>query len=220
MFRASRSRSILARAAIGALYRANEGDKGAAGEEKKPDRIELTEDELTERITAAVTAAREEDKTKRKQAEKEKRDRERRERGEDEEEEDPKEVIAKAEKRAADAEQEAAQAKRDATIAKIENKLRDYLVGNYKEFLGNATDIMLHIEKALTPDATEQAISRLIEAHTKSFVERVKQAKGSHGAPAGGIRRLPLGTPPQPATEERQQKAESARKFQTLNWHG
>jgi hypothetical protein len=174
------------------------------------------------RAEAQETALKEE-KEKRKQAEKEKRRRERAERGEDEEEEDPAEIAKAAELRAAEAEQRAAEAEKKALMADVSVRLRDYLTAdnNLKPYLGNAPDIMLHVERALTPNATEQAITRLIESHVKAFVERSKAGRiGASQQHSVSRSKITLPDSERETRTATRQEQPAERRFVGVNWHG
>jgi hypothetical protein len=222
----NRTRSVLARAALAALtgaatiYQVKPEEEPGGGGDVTPEKLELTPDELEAKLQEARDAAIKDEREKRKQAEKEKRRRERQERGEDEEpEEDPAEIVRKAEARAATAEQERDEAKKTALLAKVENKLRAYLLDNFKEFVGNTLDIMLHIEKALDPNATEQAIVRLIESHSKAFVERTKAARTTNTNPVVTRSKI-TGITPERENKTVTREQQPARQFSSINWHG
>lgn len=143
----------------------------------------------------------------------------------EESEEDLVDAATKAEARAAEAEQRAAAAERKALLKDVEVKLRDYLALNHKEYLGNALDIMLHVEKAVPIDATDALITRIIDAQAKAFVERSKAARGTGGgAPGSAVRGRMAGTGQQQTNQTSQQQGErqtaAAPRFRTLNWHG
>lgn len=210
----------------------DDADKGAdkPNDDAPDDVLKLTKDELEQKIADALKADRE----KRKAKEKKQKEREADDDENGDDEEDAAEVISKAERRAAEAEQERDQAIKEALLAKVENKLRDYLTINFREFIGNAPDIMLHIEKALSPKSSEQEVARLIKSHAEAFVERTKAARRpASGAPAGGARGLSRpnvpGGSPAPAGEDREQRravvakseAGAAHKpFSTIHWNG
>lgn len=189
-------------------------------EDSAPEKVELTPEELEAKLAEARELALKEDREKRKQKEKEKRAEERKARGEDEEEEDPAEVIKAAEQRAAEAEQRAAEAEKKSLMADVNVKLRDYLTSdtNLKPYLGNAPDIILHIERALPKDATDQAIHRLIESHTKAFVERSKQ--GRTGTVQPSISRSKITGIQTEPRDTRTSTVNTDRPFSTVNWHG
>lgn len=221
--------SVLARAAAGVLYRAGEDDKakgGAEADKPKPagdDSAILREfqaikselADLREQLAAAKPAKR-----KRREAEEDDADEDEGDADDDEGE--------KARVAVAAAKQEATEANRRAQIAEVGVLLRDHLTEKYKEFVGNAKDIILHIEKDLPDNPKPAEIQRLIADHSRAFVERIRNAKGAHGAPAGGTRgKLPQGSPigvgGAVSGEDRSMKPREAsprRPFQTINWHG
>lgn len=202
-------------------------DKETPAETESDDdgKVTLTKDELAQQIADALKADRE----KRKKKEKAKQ-REAEPDDDEEEQEDPEEVIRKAELRAATAEQERDEAKKQALLAQVENKLRDYLALNMRQFIGNAPDIMLHIEKALTANAKEGEIARLIESHAKAFAERSKAvSRPASGAPLGGARSRVGGVtgtddPDQRRTADRavavKAEASTPARWSTINYQG
>lgn len=167
---------------------AEHDDKGDKSDDKP--NLPQTQEELDAFVEAAFEA-REQEKRK-KAAAKAKREKEREAEADDDDEderEDAEEIIRKAETRAARAEQERDAAVRRAQLSEVKDRLRDYLFTNHRAYLANDVDIMAHIEKALTPNAKDGEIGRLIESHTKAFVDRVKAAaKPASGAPQGGTR--------------------------------
>lgn len=199
-------------------------------------KLALTQDELDAKIADAVKAAVKADRKERQKAQKQKQKQQEEanaddgDADEDDDAEDPAEIAAKAETRAARAEQERDQAVKEALLAKVENKLRDYLALNLREFIGNAPDIMLHIERALPAGAKEQEIQRTIESHAKAFAERTKAVrKPASGAPMGGARsprasgftggggeEEPVRRPA--AASGNRAEAPSSRPFSHLNW--
>lgn len=159
------------------------------GDDSKVETLSLTQEDLDAKIADAVKAAVREDRKAQKKAAKLKQRDDDDPDPDDDPEEDAAEIISKAEARAAKAEQEAAAAKKEALLARVENKLNAHLALNFRDFMGNAPDIMLHIAAALTPDAKDGEIARLIDSHTKAFVERTKATrKPASGAPIGGAR--------------------------------
>jgi hypothetical protein len=238
MPRNHRARSVLARAAFGAIHGTGvycakakpaeeetdeEGEGGGGGD--APKKLEITEQELQDRIQAATAEAIKADRAERKKKEKQRKRDEEQAESEDEDEEDPREIISAAEQRAADAEQRAAEAEKKATMADVGVRLRDYLTANYKEFIGNAPDIILHIERALSAAPKEQEIIRLIEAQSKAFVERTKTARGNQNNQISASRSKLTGTNQQAQQGEtrtitRTDQPESRPRFSTINWHG
>lgn len=209
-----------------------EQDEAAeSAEETGDEAVSLTPDELNAKIQEAVAAAVKKERAKaKKKAAKAAEVEDDADEDDDDDGEDADEVISKAEARAARAEQEAAAAKKEALLAKVENKLNAYLALNFRDLIGNAPDIMLHIERALTPDAKEGEIARLIEAQSKAFADRVKAArKPASGAPparnrisglVGGTSDNPTDRTAAAAATTAQNGAAGYRPFSTINWHG
>lgn len=204
-------------------------EEGEEGDEQ-PAKLELTEQELQDRIEAATVAAVKADRDEQKKKAREKKKQLAREEAEEDEEEqeDPKEIIANAETRAAEAEQRAAEAEKKALMADVNVRLRDYLTANFKEFVGNAPDIILHIERALSENAKEQEIIRLIEAQSKAFVERTKSARAASTNAINANRSKLIGGGQQgQQQEQRESRNISGRRedqpqprFAAINWHG
>lgn len=197
------------------------------------DKLTLTAEELDAKIAEAVAAAVKADRKKAKAKAKTKaHPQDDAEDAEDEDDtEDADEIVRKAETRAALAEQRAAEAEKKATLAVVENKLRDYLALNFRDLIGNAPDIMLHVEKALTPGAKDAEIARLIDSHSKAFAERTKAARRpTMGATVGGARGriagVTSGTTDNPTDRQAaaaaanvQAASASPRPWSTLNYH-
>ena len=193
-------------------------------------KLTLTQKELDDRIAAAVEdgVKKAREKAKQKAKAKAKRQEAEAEDGDDDEaEEDPAEIVRDAETRAAKAEQERDLAMKEALMARVENKLNAYLALNLREFMGNAPDIMLHIEKALSPGAKDAEIARLIESHSKAFSERVKAARRpASGATPGGLARSPRTSgltgrsDDEPAPRQQPGRATTPDPFYASRWHG
>lgn len=219
-----RTRSILARAAAGLPLFAYtpDGDGGGGGGDDKPGddgKLTLTQAELDQRIAAATEAAA---KAERDRAVADRqREKEEAERKKAEEQGEYQKVAQQEEAKRKEAEARAAAAERRALLADVNVQLRDHLAATdaLKPFLGNAPDIMLHVEKKLGDDAKPDDIAKLIDAEAKSFAARTTAGKGAAGgAPAGGQRgKLPAG---QHSPETRQPPARQRGRFSTLNYHG
>lgn len=190
--------------------------------------ITITQADLDAKIAEAITAAVAADRKAQRQKQKAKAKAQTEDDGdEDEDDEDATEIIRKAELAKATAEQERDAAKKEALLAKVENKLRDWLALNAREFLGSAPDIMLHIERAITADAKDGEVARLIESHAKAFMERNKGLR-KVGAPVAAGRNRIAGIPGAENVEDRQVAAAAARtgppvdgqRWSTLNYHG
>jgi hypothetical protein len=84
------------------------------------------------------------------------------------------------------------QADRRAQMAEVNVNLRDHLAEKHADYLPNAADIMLHIERKLAASAKPDDVRKLIEAEAEAFVKRTPRQvnKGGAGAPppAGGSR--------------------------------
>lgn len=195
-------RSILARAAMSALYANTDGGGGAATAApaaapatpaappaKDPKKIELTEDEIQARIDAAVKKRDDDAAKKDADAKAKAEEEEAKKRGEFEK------IAATAEEKRKAAEDKAAASERRAQLAEVKGQLHDHLADKHPDYVRNATDIMLHVEKKLPADAKPDDIAKLIEEEAKSFVERTPRASSTSGAPGGATRgKIPSGT--------------------------
>lgn len=201
------------------------------GDDSKVETLSLSQEELDAKIADAVKAAVKADRKAQKKAANQRQPPADDPDPDDDPEEDAAEIISKAEARAAKAEQEATAAKKEALLARVENKLNAHLALNFRDFMGNAPDIMLHIAAALTPDAKEGEIARLIDSHTKAFVERTKATrKPASGAPIGGARGRLAGLVGGTSDNEGDRTAARAaaasgnaaprRAFSQVNWNG
>lgn len=211
----NRARSLLARAAMHALYANKEGDGAGAPPAPKPNdppappkpsdppqpkKIELTEDELNARIFAAAEAER------KRLADERQREKEEAERKKAEEQGEYQKIAKQEEEKRTAAEQKAAAAERRAQLAEVNIALRDHLAGDdaRRAYLNNAPDIMLHVEKALAADAKPEDVAKLIEKETAAFIQRTGAAQGTRGTGGPGANRgkLPAGMQLPPARNE------------------
>ena len=168
----------------------------------EPRKIELTEAELEERVSKAVTAAA--DKA-RKDAEKAARDAAAERAKADGDVAKQLEATA-AERDALKAERE--QLAREVRSLKVSQQLRDHLAATHADYVGNAVDILPHVERQIADDTTEAQIARLIEKESAAFAERNPRAPKGGGAPAavaGRISPAPAHQPP-PANGDRRQR--------------
>jgi hypothetical protein len=85
---------------------------------------------------------------------------------------------------------------RENQLLKVDRQLRDYLADETRrEYLGNAPDIMLHVEKRLEPDAKPEAVTKLIADEVKAFMDRTPRGLRGNGAPpAPRAGKLPAGS--------------------------
>jgi membrane protein involved in colicin uptake len=202
--------SIIAGAALAALagmplYANKPDDSGGAGGGGKDDpppqpkpneapKLQLTEAELQQKIADATNAALAAERKKREEADAKALEEGERKKAEEQGEYQKLAEADRAKREAA--EQQRDEAIRRAQLAEVNIQLRDYLAADdRKQFLANAPDIMLHVEKELAPDAKSEDVAKLIEKKTAEFVARTAPAKaGAQGAPSGGARgKLPAG---------------------------
>lgn len=186
-------RSVLARAARATLYHAGEGDKAGGGaggdaagdkggkkdEAAQPKKIELTEDELNERVSSAVKAA-----VQKRDAEadaKSKKDREEADRKKAEEQGEFKKLAdAEREKReAADRERDAARL--DKRKLEVKDRLRDYLAEKHPAYAAAAKWMMPAVEFDLATD--DKDIDKRIAAAADAYVKDNPRQTGGGGAP-------------------------------------
>lgn len=158
----------------------------------------IPEDEVQRRITAAL------EERDRKAAEEKQREKEEREREEAEKRGEFQKVAEQEQAKREQAEEKAAAAERRAQLAEVNVQLRDHLASKHPDYLSNAADIMLHVEKALPADAKPEAVAKLIDEQAKAFVERTPRQKPIGGAPANIGRSNPIPTNvPKPNPEAR-----------------
>lgn len=145
----------------------------------KGKKIELTEEELEAKINEKLEAHKAKAKEK---ADKDKADAEEK---------------AKNEKLLAEGQWKELEKKKDleiqeanhrAMLADVNVKLRDHLTAKHPEYLANAVDIMVHIEREVKNDTKPEEVVKIIEAQAKAFVDRTPKAK-----PAGGLPKTPRG---------------------------
>jgi hypothetical protein len=200
-----------------------------ADEGDKPEALTLTQEQLDAKIAEAITAAVAADRKAQRQKQKAKAKAQPQDDEDgDDEEEDSAEIIRKAEQKAAEAAQRADEAEKKALLAEVKGKLTDWLGLNARDFIGNAPDIMLHIERQLSPGAKDGEVARVIEANAKAFIERTKAARGKVGNPVAAGRNRIAGVPGADNPEDRQVAAAAARtgppvdgqRWSTLNYHG
>jgi dTMP kinase len=159
----------------------------------------LTEEQVQARVEAALAEERKKaDATKAKETEE-------RERAEAEKRGEFQKVAEQEQTKREAAEQKAAEAERRAQLAEVNVSLRDHLASKHPDYLSNAADIMLHVEKTLAPDAKPDAVAKLIEEQAKAFVERTPRQKPIGGAPPAPTRgnRIPENLPAKPSGEAR-----------------
>jgi hypothetical protein len=159
----------------------------------------IPEDEVQRRITAAL------EERDRKAADEKQKETEERERAEAEKRGEFQKVAEQEQTKREAAEQKAAEAERRAQLAEVNVSLRDHLASKHPDYLSNAADIMLHVEKTLAPDAKPDAVAKLIEEQAKAFVERTPRQKPIGGAPPAPTRgnRIPENLPAKPSGEAR-----------------
>lgn len=137
----------------------------------EPKKHELTDEEIEAIVEKRLKAERDAQEAARKKEEEEKAAEEARRKGEFEK------LAADEKAKREKAEAEAAEANRRAQLAEVNIKLRDYLAEKHPDYLANAADIMLHVEKQLKPDAKPEDVAKLIAEQAKAFVERTPKAK-------------------------------------------
>jgi hypothetical protein len=73
--------------------------------------------------------------------------------------------------------------------------LRDHLADKHPDYLANAPDIMLHVEKHLAADAKPADVKKLIEEQSKAFADRTPRKVAAGGGVSASPRNgLPAGT--------------------------
>lgn len=195
-----RARAILSRATspfipafpLSAKFNADGDDKGGGGGADKgkaddksakdqPKKIELTEDELTQRIAAATEAAL--NKERETAAQKAQREKEEAEREKAEKDGEYQKLAEADRKRAEAAERDRDEARLTAKRADVNIQLRDYLAEKHAEYVGVAKYIMPLVEFDLKTDAKE--LEKRISAAADQYVKDNprKPAGGSPGAP-------------------------------------
>lgn len=186
-----RSRSVLARAAAGVLYRAGEGDdkaKGGAdakadadnGDKTKADapaKIELTEDELQARINAALTKERE------KRAKDDAKAKEDADRKKAEQDGEFQKLAADAQAKREAAERERDAARLDKRKLEVKDRLRDYLAEKHPAYATAAKWVMPAVEFDLTTD--DKDIDKRIAAAADAYVKDNPRASGTGGGAPG-----------------------------------
>lgn len=141
------------------------------GDKPEPKKVELTEDELQARMTAAVEA----DRQKREKADaKEKADRE----AEEAKKRGEFEKVAEQEKARADA-AEAKLRRRE-----LQDAVRAHLKKDHAGYEDNDVDVLAHVMANLAPDADEAITKRVIGEQARAFVERTPKAKANVPPPS------------------------------------
>lgn len=203
-----RTRSILARAAAGALYHAAEDDKGGAGgDDKKPDakpdakkpdapapkKVELTEDELNERIESAKKSERD------ALAEKQKKADEDRQRKEDEEKGNFKKLADEEKSKREEAEREREQMKLELKKRDVQEDIRAYLKDKHSDYIGAEKWILPHIE--FDAATAKEDITKRVKAAADQYVADNPRSK-LPSVPSGQ-RKLGNDAPPPKADDQR-----------------
>jgi hypothetical protein len=165
-----------------------EGEKDDAGDKSEEPKLTLTQAELDARIKAA----REEERRKAEEAKKKEKEtaeaEEARKRGEFEKLADQEKTKREA------AEQERDRLNRENRMLKIERQLAAHLESTHKDYTANAADIMLHVEKKVSAETSDDDVKKIIAEESKAFVERTPR-KLANGAPAANPRsRIKPGT--------------------------
>jgi vacuolar-type H+-ATPase subunit E/Vma4 len=157
------------------------GDKGEQG-----DKITLTAAELQAKIEAAAADAV--NRANEAAADKARKDKEAAD-AETARKNGEFEKLAEAEREKREA------AERRAQLAEVNVALRDHLADKHPDYLANAPDIMLHVEKHLAADAKPADVKKLIEEQSKAFADRTPRKVAAGGGVSASPRNgLPAGT--------------------------
>lgn len=206
------------------------GGAGGGNNPPAPKKIELTEDELTARVTAATSAALEAERTRlaNEQAEKDRKAAEDKAKADG----DLQKQIDLAEEKRSTEETKRKDAERRAKVAEVSVSLRDHLAADdeRKPYLTNAPDIMLHVEKKLTVEMTDAQVEQLIADETTAFIARTapKKAPGGGVPPGPSRNKLPSNAFPQRRTPapaggdggSGDAGPPAPRRFGSLTWNG
>jgi hypothetical protein len=170
------------------------GDKkGDKGGEQQGDKLSLTPAELQAKIEEATAKALRDAESK--AGEKSRKEREAAEAEEAKKRGEWEELATKEQQKRTQAEERAAQAERRAQLAEVNVALRDHLADKHPDYLANAPDIMLHVEKHLAPDAKPTDVAKVIADEAKAFADRTPRKVSSGGGVSASPRNgLPAGT--------------------------